>query len=83
MLYCLRLQRSFALYQILQYVYFFYKVVKNQTPSLRQGVSLLSENINILINVIYLYYVTYLHMHDIQYDLITLYKGKILYKIFA
>ena len=36
---------------------FFYKVVNNQTPSLRQDVSLLRENINIFprINVIYLY----------------------------
>ena len=83
-LHCLWLQRCLALYQLLQYVYLFSKVVNNQTPSLRQGVSLLRENINIFINVTYLYlYVTYLHIQDIQYDSITLYKGKILYKIFV
>ena len=35
--------------------YFFYKVVNNQTHYLRQSVSLLKENINIFINVTYLY----------------------------
>ena len=34
---------------------FVYKVINNQTPSLLQCVSLLRENINIFINVAYLY----------------------------
>ena len=46
-------KNCFVLYQILQYVYFFYVVVNNQTPSLRQG-SLLRDNINIFMNVTYL-----------------------------
>ena len=73
-LYYLRPQCCFALYQILQYVYYFYKVVNNQILSLRQGVKLLREYINIFINV------TYLHIQDIQFDSITLYKGKMLFK---
>ena len=56
-------QRCFVLYQILQYVYFFYEVISNQTPSLRQGVSLLRENINIFMNV------TYLNMHICFYKI--------------
>ena len=44
----------FVLYQILQYVYFFYEVINNQTPSLRQDVNLLRENIDIFMNVTYL-----------------------------
>ena len=67
------------MFQILQYVYFFYVVVNNQTPSLRQGASLLRENINTFMNIIFKYilkyifkYVSYLHIQGIQYDSITL-----------
>ena len=52
-LHCHWPQCCFVLYQILQYVYFLYEVVNNQTPSLRQGISLLRENINIFMNVTY------------------------------
>ena len=53
---------------------FFYEVENSQAPSLRQGVSLLRENINMFMNVTY--YVSFLYIQDIQYDSITLYKGK-------
>ena len=49
-------------------------VNNNQTPSLRQD-SLLRENLNIFMNVTY-QNVSYLHIQGIQYDSITLYKGK-------
>ena len=51
---CLLPQRCFVLYQRLQYVHFFYEIINNQNPSLRQGISLLRENINIFMNVTYL-----------------------------
>ena len=40
-----------SMYEILQCVYLFYKVVNNPIPSLRQVVSILRDNINIFINV--------------------------------
>ena len=63
----------------MQHVYLCYKVVNNQTPSPRLGVSLLRENTNIFTNVSYL---CILHICiDKIYISSTLFKGKISYKI--
>ena len=63
----------------MQHVYLCYKVVNNQTPSLRLGVSLLRENTNIFTNVSYLC-ILHICIYKI-YISSSLLKGKISYKI--
>ena len=63
----------------MHHVYLCNKVVNNQTPSPRLGVSLLRENTNIFTNVSYL---CILHICvDKIYNSMTLFKGIISYKI--
>ena len=63
----------------MQQVYLCYKVVNNQIPSPRLGVSLLRENTNIFTNVSYLC-ILHICIYKI-YNSVTLFKGKISYKI--
>ena len=50
----------------MQHVYLYNKVVNNQTPSARLGVSLLRENTNIFTNVSYLCILHILRIQNIQ-----------------
>ena len=59
----------------MQHVYLCNKVVNNQTPSPRLGVSLLRENTNIFTNVSYLC-ILYICVYKI-YSSMNLFKGKI------
>ena len=63
----------------MQYVYLCNKVVNNQIPSPRLGVSLLRENTNIFTNVSYLC-ITHICVYKI-YNSVTLFTGKISYEI--
>ena len=63
----------------MQHVYLCNKVVNNQIPSPRLGVSPLRENTNIFTNVSYLC-ILHICIYKI-YNSVTLFKGKISYKI--
>ena len=63
----------------MQHVYLCNKVVNNQTPSPRLGISLLRENTDIFINVSYLC-ILHICVYKI-YNSMTLFKGKISYEI--
>ena len=78
-LHCLWPEPYFASYQILQYIDL---QGCKQIPSLRQIVSLLRENINIFINVTYLY-MLHVCIYKIHNMIRLLYKSKISYKIFV
>ena len=62
----------------MQHVYLCNRVVNNQTPSPRLGVSLFRVNTNIFTNVLYL---CILHAYTKIYNCMTLFKGKSSYKI--
>ena len=64
----------------MQHVYLCNRIVNNQTPSPRLAVTLLRENTNIFTNVSYLC-ILHICIYKKIYNSMTLFKGKISYKI--